>query len=350
VFLAFCIDAQMPGKTATRVGMVKTINRINGVAGAALSIIAWPTVAISFTPAGVAFPSLLFAYALSGLSLVGVVASPHLHARRTQAEKTLIAEYDTLGIEESSAAQTSLRGVSGNGAIESYLSWASSALVRLTKLARRSSSDSKIWPKDLFDVPEELWHDKEVVMRAIQKHGSALVYTTEELQRDREVVLAAIRKGPYALSAVAEELKRDTEVVLAAIQLDGSALTFAADELKRDKEVVMAAVRQNGWALEFAAEERKRDKEVVMAAIQQNATALQFAAEELKRDKEFVMAAIQQNANALRFAAEELKRDKEVVMAAVQQIKVILEVRGYDDVLAELDRLERTSADETSPE
>ena len=62
-----------------------------------------------------------------------------------------------------------------------------------------------------------------------------------------------------------KDLFSDKELVLAAVQKSGSALQYASKALKADKEVVLAAVQQNGRAIEYACLTLQEDEEVLNA-------------------------------------------------------------------------------------
>ena len=116
-----------------------------------------------------------------------------------------------------------------------------------------------------------------------------------------------------------KEQKGDREIVLAAVSKNGSALWFATEELKGDREIVLAAVSRNGWALQYATEELKGDREIVLAAVSRNGWALQYATEELKGDREIVLAAVSEYGQALQYATNELRADEEMMRHALEQ-------------------------------
>jgi hypothetical protein len=64
------------------------------------------------------------------------------------------------------------------------------------------------------------------------------------------------------------------EFVLEAVRKNGSALEYASKELRGDKEVVLEAVKQDGLALNYAREELRNDKEVFEKAMLQNWEAI----------------------------------------------------------------------------
>mmetsp|Transcript_12288 Transcript_12288/g.28750 ORF Transcript_12288/g.28750 Transcript_12288/m.28750 type:complete len:218 (-) Transcript_12288:68-721(-) len=77
------------------------------------------------------------------------------------------------------------------------------------------------------------------------------------------------------------ELHGDRDVVLAAVSRDGSALQHASQNLRGDKEVVLTAVSESGMALEYASDNMRGEQEVVKAAVAANEQALEWAAPEL---------------------------------------------------------------------
>jgi histidinol phosphatase-like PHP family hydrolase len=58
------------------------------------------------------------------------------------------------------------------------------------------------------------------------------------------------------------ELKADRELVIEAIRKDGSALQFATVEHKADRVIVLAAVRKTGTALRFVSDAFKSGREI----------------------------------------------------------------------------------------
>jgi hypothetical protein len=129
----------------------------------------------------------------------------------------------------------------------------------------------------LYQVPEALRADKEVVLAAVTQEGFSLWYASQALRADKEVVLAAVAQNANALNHAAEALRADKEVVLAAVAQHGFALERAAEALRADKEFVLAVVAQHGFALQYATEALRADKEVVLAAVAQHGVALHYA-------------------------------------------------------------------------
>ncbi|CAK9060148.1 Uncharacterized protein SCF082_LOCUS31727 [Durusdinium trenchii] len=174
---------------------------------------------------------------------------------------------------------------------------------------------------DLKSVPELLRNDRELVIAAVTKKGSALQFVSADLKNDKEVVLTAVKQSGPALKYAAEDLRKDKEVVMAAVRQNGYALEFAVEELKNCKDFVLAVMKLNGKALQYTKEKFKGDWEVAMAAVENSGTAIKYASEKLKKEKELALAAVTQNGNSLEYVCTEL-RHRDVAMIAVQQ-------RGY---------------------
>ena len=62
-------------------------------------------------------------------------------------------------------------------------------------------------------------------------------------------------------------MRADREVVMKAVAKDGTALGHAAEELRGDREVVMKAICQNGLSVLDATDCIKGDEEVMQAAL-----------------------------------------------------------------------------------
>ena len=198
---------------------------------------------------------------------------------------------------------------------------------------------------DLFHADKTLKEDNEIVLSAWNKNGHAkicikkmeiitimniiyqkikftikmlkysynLKYASDNLKKDKDIVLTAVRKNGSALEYASEELKYDKDVVLATVIQNGLALIYASEELRNDKDVVLAAVNQNGDSLYYASKDLKSEKDVVLAAVTQNGLALGFSDQNLRSNKKLILVALNQNGFALKYASTELQNDLEIL-------------------------------------
>lgn len=161
--------------------------------------------------------------------------------------------------------------------------------------------------------------DRQTVLRAVKKDGTALQHAGDAFKSDREVVLTAVTQNGNAFAYTSDNLKADRAFVLAAVQLHGLALLFASERFKADREVVLAATRQYPTALMFAADELRADEGFVIAVVQSSGIAVRYAADCLKANRCVALAAVREDGHALQHVAESMKSEREIVIAAVQQ-------------------------------
>ena len=82
------------------------------------------------------------------------------------------------------------------------------------------------------------WNNKQQVLAAVNKNGTALYYASHKLRNDRDVVMTAVNQNGLALFYASENLKNDKDVVLAAVNQNGYALKYASDILQNDLELL----------------------------------------------------------------------------------------------------------------
>lgn len=132
-------------------------------------------------------------------------------------------------------------------------------------------------PRSILErASKRLLGDREVVLTAVQKKGTALEHADKKFMSDKEIVLAAVKGFPFMLKFASDDLKNDKEVVLAAVREDGEALKYASKDLKKNREIILAAVSSNPEIIfnpeifnEEEIENFKKDKEIILAVIRQ---------------------------------------------------------------------------------
>ena len=174
------------------------------------------------------------------------------------------------------------------------------------------------------EAPKEWLESNEFMLQTLTDNtdGRFLHYASEKLKDDREIVLAAVTKSGSALEFASTKLKDDKEIVLAAVTKIGSYLQYASNRLKDDKEIVLVAVAKNGQALRYASDKLKDDKEIVLVAVTNNGDALEYASEKLKDDKEILLAAVANDSSSLRFASEEAREYINKKLMEENEIKI----------------------------
>lgn len=203
---------------------------------------------------------------------------------------------------------------------------------------------------NIFDyVPDDLKANRAFILQILSydKTGKFFENFPDNLKHDKEVVLAAVKNYGMALKYVPEELKNDREIVLNAVQSNGRALRVAPDELKNDREVVLEAVKNNIWSIKYIGEDlRGEDSSIFAYGIREGSEDCTFwdkdsfweeaemrgrldaeTIERFKGNKEIVMAFVINNLindnNYVRlsyFAPDELRNDKSFIMETAQYI------------------------------
>ncbi|CAK9011166.1 Uncharacterized protein SCF082_LOCUS10984 [Durusdinium trenchii] len=204
-------------------------------------------------------------------------------------------------------------------------------------------------------IPEELQHDRELVLAAVKSNAGALWSVSEETERDvasghelqhmsvirscavfaeefrgdREVIRLAARKACYADPAMNTPTKP-----LDGYRAQGVALWKASEELMTDRDFVLELVQINGHALGFASHTFQDDRETVMVcrgnggrvslpkllvtAVKNNVSAVQYGSERLQDDKEIILMAVSSAGWLIPFVSDRLQRDPEICFAAVR--------------------------------
>ena len=183
---------------------------------------------------------------------------------------------------------------------------------------------------------EKLKDDREIVLAAVTKSGSALEFASDKLKDDKEIVLTAVTNRGYSLQYASTKLKDDKEIVLVAVTNGGFALQYASDKLKDDKEIVLAALDNKGRALEYASDKLKDDREFILAAVKKYGTTLSYASNNLKNNREIVLEAIKNDPNSIEFVNDQLNGYPEIVLTALSQDANALYYVRSEEILKEL--------------
>jgi hypothetical protein len=147
--------------------------------------------------------------------------------------------------------------------------------------------------------------NRRAVLRQVTHQGDVNAYTWLTTPCNQ------VKENPFLLILSPKQFRYDREIVLAALSRTGSALEYASDELTADREVVLAAVLNDGLSLEYASETLQvlftmmhlkltphgpinfrwldqDDLDVCMSAVLQNGRALEFVSDRLSGDKSLV--------------------------------------------------------------
>jgi uncharacterized pyridoxamine 5'-phosphate oxidase family protein len=192
----------------------------------------------------------------------------------------------------------------------------------------------------LNDVSERLKNDRDVVLKAISKHGDNILFANKKFLADKVVVLAAMKKTGERCNHIFEKistaLKNDDELVNMTLKnspeclihltekysdnkelllkLKVSMLEGYSDRLKNDHDVVLMTVKRNGFNLKHASKELQDNYDIVLAAVNKNGKALEFASSRLRSDKRIVKKAINNDPMAVYYMSEDARDNKSIIL------------------------------------
>ena len=118
-------------------------------------------------------------------------------------------------------------------------------------------------------------------------------WTFSEVLDNKEKAIEFIKElsnfdSYYFFKMLSSKLRDDKEVVMIAVKKDGSALEVASDRLKDNFEVVMTAVKNCGYALDFASDRLKDNEEIVSNSLDEGSNII-YASERIRNDRNFII-------------------------------------------------------------
>ena len=199
----------------------------------------------------------------------------------------------------------------------------------------------KIHGSALQCAHEELKDDKEIVLAAINQDAKSAIYASDAKRRDREIIFAMLRKQPELLSLIFDDFEGENSDyiidnlsdieenkstrIYVSTEISLEALNNASQEQLKDKKFITMALQYTKEALKYASPELQDDEEIVLFAIGCNGLALEYASERLRNKKSVVKAAVTKYGLALQYASPELQDDEEIVSLAIRYNGMVLQ-------------------------
>jgi hypothetical protein len=248
-------------------------------------------------------------------------------------------------------------------------------------LAYVSQKDfQKKFRSSLFEVPESLRDDREVILEVCRKNSKALSVASERLKDDWDVVMAALQEGSShcldQFEYVSPRLRRNKDLVrvqmemacrddeenfnsldflkhaelstkdekqlalecMNLLKITGNSsifLNYCSTALKDDKDVMMRFIEDDSWwMLEYCSERLRACDEVVNAAVSQSSKALRYSLREtdvssftvLTNDKDKVVEYLDEG-GSLHGLPNDMKTEPEVILKAIRKGYI-----GFDDI------------------
>jgi hypothetical protein len=192
----------------------------------------------------------------------------------------------------------------------------------------------------ICDRMSRKYNDRDFVLKEVQKDGLFLKKASTELKSDEEVVLKAINQEGKAIlyadamlaanfnftanSQVRNALKHaNRNFALTAFLCDRNLFDFINDKFRQDKAFVLEAVRKNCHVYKSCISE---DDDIILAAVTQNETLMEYVSSDKRKDKFLMLAVLKKNGLALNYLSDEFKDDDNLVYAAVKQNKKAIEL------------------------
>lgn len=191
-----------------------------------------------------------------------------------------------------------------------------------------------------YQLDEELFADKEVVMAALKLNLIDLYNIDLELRCDKEIALLGVRNTGKDITQLPFRMKNDIDVITEAIKQNGNTFDCIDRKHYKNNELVMLASQTSGTFfngneineemldnIDFAknvfnhstrrfhmfSENIRANKEIVLEVVSKDANKLKYVAGELNDDEEVVMAAIERDGSALEYVSDRLKNDPEII-------------------------------------
>ena len=118
----------------------------------------------------------------------------------------------------------------------------------------------------LTNLSEDLCDDSDVVLAAIQRHGSALLFASERLKKDPDIIEIAIQAFPCSIQYAPPPFRFNKQLFERAVASDPSCFQYAGD-LRNDKDLAMLAVTGDPLTLEYLLDITGNDIDIILQAI-----------------------------------------------------------------------------------
>lgn len=158
------------------------------------------------------------------------------------------------------------------------------------------------FPLSFWDqLGQSLKSDKDFLLAAARRCGSALSFASEALQQDRSFVMAFLALCGEALPPVRSELTERTP--------RSQALDYVAEELKADRSFVLELIGCAPEALGKMTQEFRNDMDVVRAAVASSPSSFRFAGKTLRANKAFARELLRCRPEVWHYLAHQFKLD-----------------------------------------
>lgn len=194
----------------------------------------------------------------------------------------------------------------------------------------------------LYDYAMRKWNDKTYVLSLLSEDEKAIQSATEQLQHNREFVLEALERKAAVYLYIKPYLRNDPRFVEDALRKNGAVLKHLDQSQKDNIELVKIAVQGKPWLLNGVSERLQIDTEVIRAAyqgpvdrakvlfaLQSKPSRLEYLVGAQGNERSFVHQFLAANGELLKYFPA-YTNDKEIVVAAVRNYPLAIEDANSD--------------------
>jgi len=171
-------------------------------------------------------------------------------------------------------------------------------------------------------ICETLKNDKDVLLKAVSSHSMRDIekYFPTKLYFDKKFISKCVKVGPYCLEFVCPEFKCDETVVYNAVKSNGFVLEYADPSLFSNHKIIMAAINDAGFGFEYAPLKYKKDKKLALKIMKNNKSTSPYEHLDISLKKDFDIAKLAMKANGfyMHYAPDEIRKNKEIAIIAIK--------------------------------
>jgi len=171
-------------------------------------------------------------------------------------------------------------------------------------------------------ICENLRNDKDVILKAVSSYSMRNIesYFPTELFFDKKFISKCVKVGPHCLEFVWSEFKSDETIVYNAVKSNGFTLEYADPNLLNNHKIIMAAISDSGFGYQYAPLKYKKDKTLALKIMKKNKSTSPYEYLDISLKKDFEIAKLAMSVNGFNmfYAPNEVKNNKELATIAIK--------------------------------
>lgn len=140
--------------------------------------------------------------------------------------------------------------------------------------------------KNLSNIPESWKRDKDIINAALTNKEAGLQYVSKDLREDKEVLEKVFPKPSEPdVYDIPESLKKDRDIINAAVTKPSSHLESVFEDVRKSSDVLGKMLPEQTAILGKLSESLAKSQEILAKALPKQEEDLNNASESLKKDK-----------------------------------------------------------------